>query len=155
MNTHLEKRKRLFVDPKNSVLFGNTGGVVKDFVEAICDQMVTTGGCSDNFAPQIFEMETTPRVEREGVASYKVTCFETEEGYFYPVGIELGSWISSLLPPDHVGMDKYDELDYKKALNNSVRYAILSATLKYFEQHFGDRYEMLKDDYGFWYVGTK
>ena len=135
INNYLEKRKRLFVNPKNSVLFGNTGGVVKDFVDAIVDQM-DQGGCSDNFYPEIYEQTTTPVVQRTDASSYKVTSFKDDEGYYYPVGIELGTWVSALIPPDRVGID-YDELGYKETLNVSIRYAVLSATLKYFETHWG------------------
>lgn len=154
MSNYLEKRKRLFVSPKNSTLFGACGGVLLDYISRLTDEMQQTGGCTDDFRPEIFEEETKPVIDRVDANSYTLTRYETQDGQTFPVGLELGSWISTLLHPADKFTD-YDELDSWTFLQVSIKNAILSATLKNFEVHWQDKYELIKDDSGFWYVSAK
>lgn len=154
MNNYLEKRTRLFVDPKNSVLFASTGGMVLDFVGRVTDEFHTNGFCSDDFRPEIFEELTTPKVSRVDSDSYCVTRYETDSGDSYQIGIELGAWISTLRHPASIGTD-YDELKSYDMLRQSIKYSLLAATLRNFEDNWSHKYELLKDESGFWYVSIK
>lgn len=154
MKNYLEKRKRLFVNPNRSALLASTGGMVLDFVGQVTDEFHTNGFCSDEFRPDIFEELTTPKVSRVDSDSYCITRYETDTGESYQIGIELGAWISTLRHPASLGID-YDELKSYDMLRQSIKYSILAATLRYFEDHWGHKYELLKDDSGFWYVSAK
>lgn len=154
MNNYLEKRKRLFVTPKNSALFGACGGVLREYIRRMTTDMLQFGGSSEHIQLEIFEEETKPVVGRVDADSFAFTSYETEDGQTYPISLELGSWISTLLHPTDKFND-YDELDSWTFLHASIKNAILSATLLYFETHWGDKYELLKDSSGFWYVSAK
>lgn len=154
MKNYLEKQKRLFVSPVNSVTFGACGGVLREYIRRMTTEILQSGGSIENFQFEIFEKETKPVVDRVDADSFAFTSYETEDGKNYPISLELGSWISTLLHPTDKFND-YDELNPWTFLHASIKNAILSATLLYFEKHWGHKYEILKDDNGFWYVSAK
>ncbi len=148
MNNYLNTQKRLFVDLRQSELFKQSGLLVSEFVERIVDQMHSTGGCSENFIPTIFEANASPQIKRSDVDSFYLAGYKIETGEEIPTALELGIWVSYML--QDISYRTYGELNSKTYLSLSIRQALASAALKQYEDNWADKYEVVKSETSYW-----